>query len=183
MTGCKSGVNAPPRDAKLEPPFPCDPLVLPPARRGDLIFLFLRSQLSRVVVAQPTCVHAATLPFLLIPCAYPLKLQSALRTVVSERRLCKVETIVSTREGIVRAQESVHIGFSCVYESVEIGFSCVIGSELQSMCCNLSCAKDPECGWELGSTDEQEICGGVERRCRRFAVPLKGVVVVLRRHY
>ena len=37
--------------------------------------------------------------------------------------------------------------------------------------------------WELGSTDEQEICGGVERRCRRFAVPLKGIVVVLRRHY
>ena len=96
MTGCKSGVNVPPCDAKLEPPFPCDLLVLPLARRGDLIFLLSRSQLSRVVVVQPTSVHAAALPFLLIPCAYPLKLQSALRTVVSERRLCKVETVVST---------------------------------------------------------------------------------------
>ena len=36
---------------------------------------------------------------------------------------------------------------------------------------------------ELGSTDEQEICSGVERRCRRFAVSLKGVVVALGRHY
>ena len=34
--------------------------------------------------------------------------------------------------------------------------------------------------WELGSTDEQEICSGVERRCRRFVEPLKGAVVVLR---
>ena len=100
MTGCKSGVNVPPRDTKLEPPFPCDPLVLPPARRGDLIFLLSQSQFSRVVVAQPTFVHAAALPFFLIPCAYPLKLQRALRTIVSERRLCKVETVVSTREGI-----------------------------------------------------------------------------------
>ena len=121
-----------PRDAKLEPPFPSDPLVLPPTRRGELIFFLSRLQLSRVVIAQPSSsVHAAALPFLLIPCAYPLKLQSALRTVVSERRLCKVETVVCTREGIMRAQESVQIGFSCVYESVQIGFSCAIGSKLQ----------------------------------------------------
>ena len=118
MIGCKSGVNAPPCDVKLEPPFPCDPLVLPPACRGDLIFLLSRSQLSRVVVAQPTCVNVAALPFVLIPYAYPVKVQSALRIVVSERRLCKVETVVSTQEGIARAQESVQIGFLCVYESV-----------------------------------------------------------------
>ena len=28
---------------------------------------------------------------------------------------------------------------------------------------------------ELGSTDEQDICGAVERHCGRFAVPLRGV--------
>ena len=57
---------------------------------------------------------------------------------------------MSTREGIARAQESVQIGFLCVYESVQIGFPCAIGSELQSMCCKLSCAKDPECEVGVG---------------------------------
>ena len=37
--------------------------------------------------------------------------------------------------------------------------------------------------WELGSTDEKDICVRVGRCCRRSAVPLEGAVVVLRRHY
>ena len=37
--------------------------------------------------------------------------------------------------------------------------------------------------WELGSTDEKDICVGVGRRCRRFAMLLEGAVVVMRRHY
>ena len=79
------------------------------------MFLLSRSQLFRVLVAQPSCVHVAELLFLLIPCAYSPKLQSALKIVVSERRLCKVEKVVSTREGNVRNS------------------------------CTVCCAKDPEC--------------------------------------
>ena len=93
----------PPRHANLEPPFSCDPVVLPLARRGGFIFLLSRSELSRLVVAQPSCVHAAELLLLLIPCAYPPKLQSALRILVSEHRLCKMEEAVSTQENNARA--------------------------------------------------------------------------------
>ena len=72
-----------------------------------------------MLVAQPSCVHAAELHLLLIPYTYQPKLQSALRILVFDHRLCKVEKAVSTQEGNARVQERI-----------QIGFPCAIGSEL-----------------------------------------------------
>ena len=93
----RSEFTMPPRHANIKPPFSCEPVVLPPARRGALIFLLSRSELSRLVVALPHYVDAAEFSLHLIPCAYPAKLQSALRILVCECRLCKFVSVDCVR--------------------------------------------------------------------------------------